>query len=71
MHTPPPNFNDKDLKIAPRKSPRKDSEIHQKENWEELKQALRNHAESFIHTMKVNTRSTFHPFILHSHKISP
>jgi hypothetical protein len=31
--------------------------ITKKENREELKQALRNHAESSIHTMKVHTRS--------------
>jgi hypothetical protein len=45
--------------------------ITKKENREELKQALRNHAESSIHTMKVHTRSSFHPIILPSHKISP
>jgi hypothetical protein len=43
----------------------------QKENWEELKQALRNYAESSIHTMKVHTRSNLRPIILTSHKISP
>jgi hypothetical protein len=42
-----------------------------KENREELKQALRNHAESSIHTMKVHTRSSFRLLILPSHKISP
>jgi hypothetical protein len=42
-----------------------------KENREELKQALRNHAESSIHTMKVHKRSSFRPIILLSHKISP
>jgi hypothetical protein len=45
--------------------------ITKKENWEDLKQALRNHAESSIHTMKVHTRYSFHPIILPSHKISP
>jgi hypothetical protein len=45
--------------------------ITKKENREELKQALRNHAESSIHTMKVHTRSSFRPIILPSHKISP
>jgi hypothetical protein len=45
--------------------------ITKKENREELKQALRNHAESSIHTMKVHTRSSFRPIILLSHKISP
>jgi uncharacterized protein with von Willebrand factor type A (vWA) domain len=42
-----------------------------KKNREELKQALRNHAESSIHTIKVHTRSIFRPIILPSHKISP
>jgi hypothetical protein len=45
--------------------------ITKKENREELKQALRNHSESSIHTMKVHTRSSFRPIILPSHKISP
>jgi hypothetical protein len=45
--------------------------ITKKKNREELKQALRNHAESSIHTMKVHTRSSFRPIILPSHKISP
>jgi hypothetical protein len=49
------------LQISPRKSPRKGSENHQKENREELKQALRNHAESSIQTMKVHTRSILPP----------
>jgi hypothetical protein len=40
--------------------------ITKKENREELKQALRNHAESSIHTMKVHTRSSFRPIILPS-----
>jgi hypothetical protein len=45
--------------------------ITKKENREELKQALRNHAESSVHTMKVHTRSSFRPIILPAHKISP
>jgi type IV secretory pathway VirD2 relaxase len=45
--------------------------ITKKENLEELKQALRNHVGSSIHTMKVHTRSSFHPIVLPSHKISP
>jgi hypothetical protein len=49
----------------------KTPKITKKENQEELKQALRNHAESSIHTMKVHTRSSFRPIILPSHKISP
>jgi hypothetical protein len=68
---PPTNPQENGLEISPRKSPRKGSENHQKENWEELKQALRNHVESSIHTMKVHTRSSFCPIILPSHKISP
>jgi hypothetical protein len=42
-----------------------------KEIREELKQALRNHAESSIHTMKVHRRSNFRPIIQPSDKISP
>jgi hypothetical protein len=68
---PPPNPPEKGLEITPRKTPRKSSENHKNENWEELKQAPRNHAESSIHTMKVHTRSSFRPIILLSHKISP
>jgi hypothetical protein len=45
--------------------------ITKKGNLEELKQALRNHAEPSIHTIKVHTRSSFRPIILPSHKISP
>jgi hypothetical protein len=54
-------------KIAKKKSPKNTK----KENREELKQALRNHAKSSIHTMKVHTSSSFYPVILPSHKISP
>jgi hypothetical protein len=50
--------------------PRKGSENHQAKT-EEHKQALRNHAESSIHTMKVHTRSSFRPIIHPFHKISP
>jgi hypothetical protein len=72
MHTPPNkspremprNLSEKIAKKRLRKSPKK-------KNREELKQALRNHAESSIHTMKVHTRSSFHSIILPSHKISP
>jgi hypothetical protein len=42
-----------------------------KEKRGELEQALRKHAESSIHTMKVHTRSSFRPIILPSHRISP
>jgi hypothetical protein len=68
---PPPNPKEKALKTASRESPRKTPKITKKENREELKQALRNHVESYIHTMKVHTRSSFRPIILSSHKISP
>jgi hypothetical protein len=60
----PRNLSKKITKKRLRKSPKR-------QNWEELKQALRNHAESSIHTMKVHTRSTSRPIILPSHKISP
>jgi hypothetical protein len=40
------------------------NENTKEENREELKQALMNHAESSIHTMKVHTRSSFCPIIL-------
>jgi hypothetical protein len=66
------NPQENDLEISPRKSLRKKApKITKKENREVLKQALRNHAESSIHTMKVHTRSSFHPIILPSYKISP
>jgi hypothetical protein len=44
--------------------------ITKKESREELKQTLRNHAKSSIHTMKVHKRYSFRPIILPSHKIS-
>jgi hypothetical protein len=52
------------------KTQEKAPKFTKKENREELKQVLRNHAESSIHTMKVHARSSFHPIILPSHKIS-
>jgi hypothetical protein len=59
---PPTNPQENSLEISPRKSPRKGSENHQKkDNREELKQGLRNHAESSIYTMKVHTRSSLPP----------
>jgi hypothetical protein len=60
----PRNHSKKIAKKRLRKSPKR-------ENQEELKQALRNHVESSIHTMKVHTRSSFRLIILPSHKISP
>jgi hypothetical protein len=61
----------KDLKSLQEKRQEKSPKFTKKENREELKHALRNHAESSIHTMKVHTRSRFRPIILPSHKISP
>jgi hypothetical protein len=46
------NPSRKHPKIFPTEIPRKGSENHQKGKREEHKQALRNHAESSIHTMK-------------------
>jgi hypothetical protein len=40
---------------------RKSFENHQKEKQERQHKALRNHTESFIHTMKVHTRSSLAP----------
>jgi hypothetical protein len=71
MHTSP----NKSPRARPQKHSKKNAnkrlQKSKKENWEELKQALRNHAESSIHTMNVHTRSSFRPIILPSHKISP
>jgi hypothetical protein len=60
----------KDLKLLQEKCQEKARNSPKMENREELKQGLRNHAESFIHTMKVHTRSSFRLIILPSHKIS-
>jgi hypothetical protein len=54
-----------------RKTQEKASKITKKEKRERHIQALRNHAESSIHTKEVHTRSICHPIILPSHKISP
>jgi hypothetical protein len=61
----------KALKTLQENRQEKAPKITKKENREELKQALRNHTESTIHTMKVHTRSSFRPIILPSHKIAP
>jgi hypothetical protein len=55
----------------PTENPRKGSKNTKKGKWEEHKQAMRNNAESSIHTMKVHKRYSFCPIILPSHKISP
>jgi hypothetical protein len=68
---PPTNPKEKGLEIAPRKLPKKGSEIHQKGKPGKLKLALRNHTKSSIHTKKVHSRSSFRPIILPSYKISP
>jgi hypothetical protein len=61
MHIPPANLKEKGLKTATRNSPRKGTKTHQKEKRERHNQALGNHAESSIHTMKVHTRSSLTP----------
>jgi hypothetical protein len=58
-------------KTSPRKFQGKAPKITKKGKREEHEKALRNHAESSIHTIKVHTRSSFCPIILPSHKISP
>jgi hypothetical protein len=67
----PPNPQEKGPEIAPRKSPRKGSENHQKNEREQHIQAMRNHAESSIHHKEVHTRSTLLPDHPPSHKIPP
>jgi hypothetical protein len=69
-YTPPTNPKEKGLNIALRKHQEKAPKFTKKENREELKQTLRNHVESSIHSMKVHTRSSFRQIILPSHKIS-
>jgi hypothetical protein len=64
------NPKEKGLKRPQENHQEKAPKITKKENGEELKQALRNHTQSSIHTMKVYTRSSFRPIILPSHKIS-
>jgi hypothetical protein len=51
----------KTLKALQENRQEKAPKITKKENREELKQALRNHAKSSIHTMKVHTRSSLPP----------
>jgi hypothetical protein len=58
---PSANPEEKGLKTATRNSPRKGSENHRKGKWERHNQALRNHVESSIHTMKVHTRFSLSP----------
>jgi hypothetical protein len=59
--TPTPNPAKKHLQNSATKIPRKGSENHQKGKMGETTKALRNHAESSIHTMKVHTRSSLPP----------
>jgi hypothetical protein len=68
---PPANRREKASESLQEKHQENASKFTKKENQEELKQALRNHGESSIHTMKVQTGSRFRPIILPSHKISP
>jgi hypothetical protein len=59
--TPTSNPAKKRLQNSATIIPRKGSENHQKGKMGETTKALRNHAESSIHTMKVHTRSSLHP----------
>jgi hypothetical protein len=59
--TPTPNPAKKRLQNSATKIPRKGSENHQKGKRERHNQALRNHAESSIHTKEVHTRSSLTP----------
>jgi hypothetical protein len=58
---PPTNPQENGLKTSPKNRHKKALKITKKENREELKQALRNHAESSINTMKVHTSSSLLP----------
>jgi hypothetical protein len=55
------NLGKKHLQILPTRIPRKGSKITKKDKWERHNQALRNQAESSIHTMEVHTRSSLPP----------
>jgi ligand-binding sensor domain-containing protein len=49
------------LKTPPRKSQERAPKMTKKGKWQRHNKALRNHAETFIHTMKVHTRSSLPP----------
>jgi hypothetical protein len=57
----PSNPQEKGPKNNPRNTPRKGSEITTKNNREQHNKALRNHAESSMHSTKVHTRSSLPP----------
>jgi hypothetical protein len=59
--TPTPNPAKKRLQNSATKIPRKGSENHQKGKTGKTTKALRNHAESSIHTILVHTRSSLPP----------
>jgi hypothetical protein len=59
--TPTPNPAKKRLQNFATKIPRKGSENHQKGKTGKTTKALRNHAESSIHTIQVHTRSSLPP----------
>jgi hypothetical protein len=59
--TPTPNPAKKRLQKSATRIPRKGSKNHQKGKTGETTNALRNHAESFIHTIKVHTGSSLPP----------
>jgi hypothetical protein len=58
---PPSNPQEQCPENTPRKPPREGSEITTKNNREQHNKALRNHAESSIHTKEVHTRSSLQP----------
>jgi hypothetical protein len=58
---PPSNPQEKGPENTSRKPPREGFENHHKEQPEQHNKALRNHAESSIHTKEVHTRSSLPP----------
>jgi hypothetical protein len=58
---PPTNPQEKGPENTPRKPPREGSKNHHQDNREQHNKALRNHAESYIHTKEVHTRSSLPP----------
>jgi hypothetical protein len=58
---PPSNSQEKGPENNPRKTPKRALKITTKNNREQHNKALRNHAESSIHTTKVHTRSSLLP----------
>jgi hypothetical protein len=67
MHTSPTKSPREKPQNPPRENHQdKASKIRKKGKWEKKHKALKNHAESSIHTMKVHTRSSlppYHPYL--------